>query len=787
MADDDNDDSLPAAIAQSLRIADLVPTQTAAELLRLAARLGNLKTADQDILSSSGLLYAAVQSARPLRDSRDAEAEAMRLVLFAFVGEKGEREDAFKSVIMSDFYAREPQNLGDYPARAGTRFSDQMQNGINELQGQGNLSVIDLIAAALTDPSEFLARRLKALKVDAESLKAQILSLKERRIEVGRAEGAERAETFKPNGFNASYRREHSGELALSASQYALVLARLFRVAKGEFSLALLAPWGSGKTTIAREIERYLTRGDAYAAALQQTFHAEATNDERAHYETVTFSAWAYRRQPELWIWLYESFVRAFLDQGIAMRIVRVFRCGIAKHGVMPLARSLAIMAFLAFPLTWIAIAIRGGLVIFGAAGLLAGVLVWRRWYGSVRTLIDRYGMIASHRERLGLQALIGDDLRALIDAWAKGGGPKGLAIAGFAAWTLLIAFVWALVIEYGGVLPADIKATICQVGWCREKDDILPYVAPVAWLVWALWVALVAAVLVALLAAWGRVDRILLVVDDLDRCPPNEIVDLIDGIKLMLEQQVVGQYVQALVLADNDVLVHAIRKRFADYLHVDETRKEAALRRLVREHMEKVFLCHYYLRPLTTTGVSELVRSYVKELQPGSQLGNAAYENTFLIRFVRNLGSFVRNSALSSAPPPSGAESPPATENSIAPSPVPMPPAAAEARQSNRDGERPLAAAPDENLTFTSDETETIIKVVESHFGTGVDLPTPRFLRSFFFKYQLARMILQMGRGQYSSAELADRLARAVTSNDPNGNAGGADDEIGLVVQQVA
>jgi hypothetical protein len=390
----------------------------------------------------------------------------------------------------------------------------------------------------------------------------------------------------------------------------------LFRVAEEEFSLALLGPWGRGKTTIAGEIKRYLTDSQAYANDLTAAFRVAASPAGLARYETVTFSAWTYRRQPELWIWLYESFVRAFLAPGGVVAALRVLRCGVAKHGIWPLGWSLITLAVLALPFAWIAAGIKGGVALFGAAGLISLALLGRRWFGSVRRLVDRYGVVASHRERLGLQALVGEDLKAIVDAWVTGGGPSKRAICVLMATLLITAGVWAWIISDYHAIPPDWRDFIClhAATLCESKNDSQGAVPSVPWLAWGIWVFVSALASAALAVPFGRIDRILVIVDDLDRCPPEEIVDLIDGIKLMLEEQHVGSHVQALVLADNNVLQHAISKRFKDFIATDAQNLEMFRKRVIREHMEKVFICHFLLKPLEHNDVAILAKAFAKE-----------------------------------------------------------------------------------------------------------------------------------------------------------------------------
>src|SRR5207248_451488 len=73
---------------------------------------------------------------------------------------------------------------------------------------------------------------------------------------------------------------------ALRADAYGKALADVFTSAKGEVCFSLFGAWGRGKTHLARVFERNLPEDCA----------------------SVWFSAWKYPSQPELWVFLYETF-----------------------------------------------------------------------------------------------------------------------------------------------------------------------------------------------------------------------------------------------------------------------------------------------------------------------------------------------------------------------------------------------------------------------------------------------------------------------------------------------
>lgn len=261
-----------------------------------------------------------------------------------------------------------------------------------------------------------------------------------------------------------------------------------------------------------------------------------------------------------------------------------------------------------------------------------------------------------------------------------------------------------------------------------------------------------------SIIVPWGRADRILLVVDDLDRCAPDEIIDLIDGVKLMLEEQPVGKFVQALVLADNRVLEHAIRRRFHEFVYENPQDSDLRLKRVVREHMEKVFLCQFRLRPLNQRDVSELANAFAQEFESADRAVDK-------LTLTDEKPTKPLDVGMNKVDP--GTDLPNRTVG-----PIP-----------------PLEPVLEKTLTFSIKEKQTIARTIEYHFGSGrgEEAPTPRFIRSFLFKYQLARMILQMGGRSYSPTDIAEQLARAIKSpNIKNDCTDDCEDELTSVARQV-
>jgi KAP family P-loop domain len=269
------------AVTSVFTKAELTPTENALKLLRAAAQLGAFKAADQHVLSASGLLFAAVELASSDGIEKDEapspEVRAFGLIRSAFLGEENQRQSEFQSLIMTDFYGRSPSPWREMAPVSGTHFSDGMSQAVQNFRGGDVIDAVDLIAIALEDPSDFLERRLNNLKIDADQLRSNVLALK--------------ASSFGDAHFPFRGDAPSEFEDALGRGQLALFLARRLHliwcemngyppapksgaspaddamcgktesarpVGPDTFIVHIDAPWGGGKTTFANFVARAL-------------------------------------------------------------------------------------------------------------------------------------------------------------------------------------------------------------------------------------------------------------------------------------------------------------------------------------------------------------------------------------------------------------------------------------------------------------------------------------------------------------------------------------------------
>ena len=586
----------------------------------------------------------------------------------------------------------------------------------------------------------------------------------------GQIEG-DRDVQVQTSGFGLKFQRETSQTLALDRDKFALALARLFKIAEGEFSLALLGRWGSGKTTIAKKIVQYIRDEKSYSEDFFGFFRQPPAGQDTRTYDVVNFNAWRYRRQPELWIWLYESFVSTYLSTRLDRRIVRSIRAGVEKQGFMATIWRLLLLAFAAFPFMWITLALPYGIAIFGISGLIGLIFLARRWQSSLRSLVDRYGLVASHHDKLGMQATVGEDLKVLVKSWTKSSQFDRSQKIVFSSCMFIMAMLWATTFWGGtdGSLVNGLKEVHASIfGETNPifSEELTLSVSFLAWFVWSL-IALLFSIAIA--SDYARVDRILLIVDDLDRCPSEEIVDLVDGIKLMLDDEEVGALVQALVLADDTILEAAIQQRFSD---VDGT--PITLRAAVREHMEKVFLCHISIPALDADDLEPLVDIFGREFGANDS-SEVSVETTS--SYGRSQTATTVTSTTASRSEGSNFEAKFGTngETEISVS------AGRSFSQSTSEttetiSELTTESAPsfDAAVVLSLDEISALKNAIKQNFANGGSaVVTPRSLRSILFKYQLARMMLQANGSKMDANKLALRLVEGVFSDDKSTQSG--------------
>jgi hypothetical protein len=125
------------------------------------------------------------------------------------------------------------------------------------------------------------------------------------------------------------------------------------------------------------------------------------------------------------------------------------------------------------------------------------------------------------------------------------------------------------------------------------------------------------------------RIDRIVLYIDDLDRCPPKLVVDVLQAIHLLLAFELFV----VVVGVDARWVRQSLRRRFPVMLGEDwdggnvpasgESRQAQAA--TPRDYIEKIFQVPFWLKPLNVDAARDLLKGLIpdKELSPSKPEGN--------------------------------------------------------------------------------------------------------------------------------------------------------------------
>jgi energy-coupling factor transporter ATP-binding protein EcfA2 len=590
-----------------------------------------LKRAEVDVLSSSTITFVTLSLAR-----RMARAGSSGLAVGNRIGDETDRLRAWGRVfessygnhldaLIGEFFVEPPNpepddyDLMAIPEGVSANCSTRLAINLAALAAEGGVVRIDsLVLRLLNDPETQIAQRVNTPNSE------------------GIAEALQEATATLAGRSPSMAREADPTELALRVEEYALALATVLRTAKGEFTFALLGPWGSGKTTLTKVMKRLLED--------PQIFRDSAGTGEEAfasrRYVVVVHNAWKYRSRPECWIFAYRSLAEAAMSScGAIGSVLMALRVSVLRKGPWPLTAAPLSLAALAFPFS---ARLQLAVLAFSTVGFSVALylaLVSTRGTSRVRELFMQHLRLSSVDEKLGMLALVGDDIRALVAAWTrrrvddpdddKSEGPPWTRLA-FPLCVLSMVGVGWLVGVLGwwsfnhGTVLANLNLSFLPEAWVEAFAEFLStprHEFPLAELgVLVAWTMLAAFLMVLpWLVHAGRPNRVLMIVDDLDRCSPSEMLDVIEGMRLLLDDEEVNRRLQILILADETVLNHGIGLRYDTLIReraaeAGNTDKAAALRlardEVIAEQNEKLFACHLRVAGLTNADVEALVSS---------------------------------------------------------------------------------------------------------------------------------------------------------------------------------
>jgi len=119
---------------------------------------------------------------------------------------------------------------------------------------------------------------------------------------------------------------------------------------------------------------------------------------------------------------------------------------------------------------------------------------------------------------------------------------------------------------------------------------------------------------------------KIILFVDDIDRCSEERIIQVVDALRVLLEDDEISKRLIVILAVDETILKRAITHKYNGILTSDE-QKQKNLKKLTREYIDKLFILGIKLGGLNESEKIEVFNNYAKkDINPISQKKPAIY-----------------------------------------------------------------------------------------------------------------------------------------------------------------
>jgi len=224
----------------------------------------------------------------------------------------------------------------------------------------------------------------------------------------------------------------------------------------------------------------------------------------------------------------------------------------------------------------------------------------------------------AGHADKLGMQAAIGDDLKALLEVWIPDKDFEGFPLLKFVAKVVIVVALSALIsfqLSPQSLFGIEINVSD-SFDIIRLSKHIHEGVLSLLFVTWsAIWIA---GLCLLFPIRQSPNDRILLVVDDLDRCQPEQMLEIIESTMLILDCPEIKKRLQVAMLVDECAFQQALVRKYRHFLHKNGPLAQCEpydVARLVRENQEKFFLMQLRLPTIQHTELKELTSVLAEEI----------------------------------------------------------------------------------------------------------------------------------------------------------------------------
>ncbi len=283
-------------------------------------------------------------------------------------------------------------------------------------------------------------------------------------------------------------------------------------------------------------------------------------------YHKVEFHAWKYQETPASWAYLYETFAKVFYDKperwwqllSWLKFGIKLFAFNIKRKGILPILKFLFAIGI-------------GIFVIF-----ISEIAKDTKIAKTVITEYENFYFLGQITLTLGLFA-------GFISSFKKEYGTKATDL--FKKYTAKHSYSELL------GLQAEIEKELEEllVFWSRRSDKFKK------------------------IKSLLKLDRkIILFVDDIDRCSDDRIIQVVDAIKVLLENKKISERLIVLTAIDERILKRAIAVKYQNFLK-DKEDKDIKLQELIREYMDKLFLLGIKLGKLNYDEKIQIFENYTE------------------------------------------------------------------------------------------------------------------------------------------------------------------------------
>jgi hypothetical protein len=368
-----------------------------------------------------------------------------------------------------------------------------------------------------------------------------------------------------------------------SAEIYADILKNVLGNIRRDLAttFAVLSPWGRGKTHLSRLLEQKLGN------------------------RCVRFSAWQYRSSFEVWSFLYETLHTAATKSNWLLP----FRALLTTHGLFTVGLMQICITLITTPFHQ-RVTLFQNLLDFLCLSILSSLSIIATLYQTLKMFKKIWSrmQLPRHDMNLGLQHVIGTDLRNLLCAWIPNRLNNPVHPRHWSSYILPGAITVAVIWFSVRMTSETLYLTYYSHDW-----NVLQYSITLI----GLTPCIFSLILMYADMRAPKQDPILLIVDDLDRLSPNMMLQIIESLLLFLDDPQIASRLQVMFLIEEDALQVAFREKYNSLL---ERKKEASKvtgaeneqmleKCFYADQMEKHFLFWLRLAPLTSENAPAVVK----------------------------------------------------------------------------------------------------------------------------------------------------------------------------------